>query len=355
MWHDRDISAGTAWEQEIGKQMDDAQIILLLVSPDFMASDYCYNNEMVHALKKHEEGKTHVIPIIVRPVDLQGAPFAHLQFLPRNAEPVTNWVKSDDAFLDIVKGIRTVLKNQFSLAESTHLPAIPIKGKKIKSRTVVVAAVFVVVILIISGSSIYLMMSSNAGNLTTKTSMFTPANNATPVFADPLLGNNHHDGWLQGQDCVFANDGFHVSTPTKNYIDFCNADSTNFHNFVYEVQMKIVKGMWGGLIYRLDANKTNLYSFGFNWDGTYDVDIITAHSVNVLTEGHSPAFHTGLDQLNTLRIEAKENIVKFYVNNVYVTTTTDNNFTNGQIGVAVYAADTPPVEVIFTNAKVWTL
>lgn len=77
--------------------------------------------------------------------------------------------------------------------------------------------------------------------------------------------------------------------------------------------------------------------------------------VNILTQGHSSAFYAGLNQLNMLRVEAKENIVKLYVNDTYVTTTTDTNFTSGQIGVAVFDPDTPPVEVIFSNAKVWTL
>src|SRR5713101_4023783 len=65
IWHDRDISAGAEWEREIDKHLNTAQIILLLVSPDFMNSDYCYSIEMKRALERHEQGTAKVIPIIL--------------------------------------------------------------------------------------------------------------------------------------------------------------------------------------------------------------------------------------------------------------------------------------------------
>ena len=73
-WSDRDIHAGANWEQEINKQLREAHIILLLVSPDFMDSDYCYSNEMEQALKRHAQGKCTVIPVILRPVYWHGEP-----------------------------------------------------------------------------------------------------------------------------------------------------------------------------------------------------------------------------------------------------------------------------------------
>lgn len=65
VWYDRRISAGLDWEQEINKHLNEAQIILLLVSPDFMGSDYCYGTEMKQALEQHERGEARVIPIIL--------------------------------------------------------------------------------------------------------------------------------------------------------------------------------------------------------------------------------------------------------------------------------------------------
>src|SRR5215467_8015076 len=81
VWHDRNISAGSDWEQEIKEQLNAAQIILLLVSPDFMASNYINNVELKRAIERHQRGEARVIPIILRPVDWQGI-LGHLQVLP---------------------------------------------------------------------------------------------------------------------------------------------------------------------------------------------------------------------------------------------------------------------------------
>lgn len=111
VWHDRDISAGTPWEQEIAKQLNNAQIILLLISPDFMDSDYCYGIEMQEAMKRHELGEARVIPVILRPVYWDGAPFGKLQALPSDAAPVISsfWHNWDEAFFDVTKGIHEEL------------------------------------------------------------------------------------------------------------------------------------------------------------------------------------------------------------------------------------------------------
>jgi hypothetical protein len=89
IWCDRDISPGADWEREIIQELNTAQIILLLVSPDFMESDYCYSIEMRQAMERHERGETHVIPVILRPVYWQGT-LGKLQALPTDARPVTD-------------------------------------------------------------------------------------------------------------------------------------------------------------------------------------------------------------------------------------------------------------------------
>jgi hypothetical protein len=109
-WHDRKIVAGTNKAEMIDKQLKSASVILLLISPDFMASDYFYSVEMQRALDRHALGDAQVIPILLRPVDWKKAPFANFQCLPYNAEPVTLWSNRDEAFLDIAKGIRTVIE-----------------------------------------------------------------------------------------------------------------------------------------------------------------------------------------------------------------------------------------------------
>lgn len=105
----RDIGAGTEWANQIDNHLDTAHIILLLISPDFMASEYCYSIEMKRALERHEIGEARVIPILLRPVDWRDAPFSMLQALPRDARPVTTWKNRDSAFEEIAIQIRKVV------------------------------------------------------------------------------------------------------------------------------------------------------------------------------------------------------------------------------------------------------
>jgi hypothetical protein len=107
-WHDRRILPGSEWAGEIDTHIQTAHIILLLVSADFLASDYCYEIEVTQAMARHEAGAARVIPIILRPVDWHPAPFGKLQALPKDGHPVKSWPNSDEAFQDIARGIRTV-------------------------------------------------------------------------------------------------------------------------------------------------------------------------------------------------------------------------------------------------------
>ncbi|GHO91007.1 hypothetical protein KSF_010550 [Reticulibacter mediterranei] len=108
-WHDRQIPPGNLWAEEIDAHLKVARIILLLVSPDFIASDYCYGIEMQEALKRHVANEARVIPIIVRSCDWESAPFGKLQALPKDAKPVKKWSDQDEAFTDIAKGLRKVV------------------------------------------------------------------------------------------------------------------------------------------------------------------------------------------------------------------------------------------------------
>lgn len=113
-WHDREISAGTEWKGEIDRHLQSAQIILLLISSDFLASDYCYDIEMKKALERHDQREAIVIPVVLRPVSWQGAAFAKLQALPENGKAVTLWDNQDAAFFNIAEGIRTAINGYLS-------------------------------------------------------------------------------------------------------------------------------------------------------------------------------------------------------------------------------------------------
>lgn len=111
-WHDRRITAGDEWSSEIDKHLDTAQVILFLVSADFLASDYCYGVEVKRAMERHEAGEARVIPIILRASNWGGAPFAKLQALPKDARPVTAYADRDKAFMEVAKGIKSVVEQQ---------------------------------------------------------------------------------------------------------------------------------------------------------------------------------------------------------------------------------------------------
>ena len=109
-WDDRKLSPGTEWDHQINSRLQTADIILLLVSADFIASDYCWDVEIAQALERHDRGEAHVIPVVLRPVDWRSVPFSKLQALPQNAKPVVTWNAQDSAFVDIAKGIRTTAR-----------------------------------------------------------------------------------------------------------------------------------------------------------------------------------------------------------------------------------------------------
>ncbi|MEA2206514.1 MAG: hypothetical protein QOE77_3290 [Blastocatellia bacterium] len=108
-WHDRKITAGDNWKNCIDTNLEKADLILLLVSSDFLASTYCYEIEMERAMQRHLAGEARVIPIILRACDWFSAPFAKLQALPTDGEPISSWPDQDTAYHNVVAGIRQAI------------------------------------------------------------------------------------------------------------------------------------------------------------------------------------------------------------------------------------------------------
>ena len=113
-WHDQDIRAGEEWKTEIHTQLDRADIILLLVSPSFLASDYISSFELQKALEKHRNGEALIVPIILRASDWQNTPLVRLQALPMNGKPVMSQKNRDDVFLAIALEIRRAIEKFLS-------------------------------------------------------------------------------------------------------------------------------------------------------------------------------------------------------------------------------------------------
>lgn len=143
-WHSGCISPGDEWELQIEQKLDQAQVILILISADFIKTDFCYEVEMSKAIKRHKNGDACVIPIILRScmwqeILIEGIKLVDLQVIPKNLVPVNEWTSLDEAFTHIAKElfdkIRSIqqkwesnndlstdqTKSYDSLKSSTHL------------------------------------------------------------------------------------------------------------------------------------------------------------------------------------------------------------------------------------------
>lgn len=118
-WYDRMIPAGTEVDRQIDENINNADIILLLISADFIASEYCYDIEMTRAIERHNLGEALVIPIILRPVSYTSSPFAKLLALPEDGKPVVSWESIDEAFLNITESIRNAAERFHDMLENT--------------------------------------------------------------------------------------------------------------------------------------------------------------------------------------------------------------------------------------------
>ncbi len=179
---------------------------------------------------------------------------------------------------------------------------------------------------------------------------------------DPLQDNSQGNDWQTGINqnnatCSFTAGAYQSTQPINGDFHTCIALTTNFSNFVYEVQMTIVSGQAGGIIFRADQGKSTFYYFRVGQDGSYDlwafVDSFIVHA-NHLAGGISQAIHTGANQFNIVAVVAQGASLALYVNHQLITTVNDSTYSSGQIGVVAYNQGSP-AQVVFSNAKVWTL
>ncbi len=122
IWHDQKILPGEDWEHQINAHLNEADLILLLVSADFIKSNYCWNQEVRKALQRHKAGTAKVVPVILRPTAWNQTPLARIQALPANGKPVTEWHTVDAAFEDVARGIGKVVDDLLGTSETTSWP-----------------------------------------------------------------------------------------------------------------------------------------------------------------------------------------------------------------------------------------
>jgi hypothetical protein len=185
--------------------------------------------------------------------------------------------------------------------------------------------------------------------------IYNQATSGAPILNDPLNGNNiyHWDvgNASLGGSCGFKAGAYHVIEPNKSYYLSCLAESTNFSNFAFQVQVTIIQGDEGGLIFR--ATGAKLYSFGFNREGLFSLIVSKNNNPGKpLIYGPNSAINTGLNQPNLLTVIARDSTFYLYINKQFVDAVRDSSYHSGQIGV--YAAySTHYTDVAFNDAQVW--
>jgi TIR domain len=129
VWHDRRLPPGDEIDRGISGQLEKADLILLVVSPDFLASRYCYDVEMARALERHRAGEARVLPVILRPCDWKNAPFGSLMATPIDGKPITKFADYDDAFLEVTNAIKAAVGSGKPQARQTHevSPTLPME------------------------------------------------------------------------------------------------------------------------------------------------------------------------------------------------------------------------------------
>jgi TIR domain len=109
LWTDSEIDGGERWDDKINTGLDTADLVLLLISPDFIKSEYCYHIELKRAIELHVQRKAVVVPIGLRFTDITGHPFSQFQMLPVNPLFVEGWTNQNEAFVNVIQGLRKTL------------------------------------------------------------------------------------------------------------------------------------------------------------------------------------------------------------------------------------------------------
>ena len=188
-----------------------------------------------------------------------------------------------------------------------------------------------------------------------------PPNSGSLAVSDPLHDNSKSYGWditptLYGS-CDFGGGAYHVIASVVGSYHRCGAQNMgSFSNFAYEVQMSILGGDCGGVIFRGDFASYRYYYFQICADGSFDYSIYTRQGTPAKTlPGSNPNINGGLNQPNLLAVVALDTSITIYVNHEAIYHIQDSTYSQGQIGVAAENVNAPSTEVAFSNLNIWKL
>lgn len=265
---------------------------------------------------------------------------------------------------------------EYTQPSSTAIPSLNLPQRWQRVSRIKKASLFGLIpltIVAIITLLIFPLLSHSSANNVTPTPIASPTSNAssTPIASqlpnpyspnkgilvlnDPLI-NNGNGNWFEGGfsngACVFTSGAYHVFALQPEITILCPAKTTNFRNFAYQVQVSIIKGYIGGLIFRLDTIE-NFYIFSITTDGHYNLSIHNGNKgFRTLIDGISPAINVGLSRSNLIAIVVSGNKLDLYINLQHIATAIDSTYSSGEIGVFA-AAPQNQTEVMFNNARVW--
>jgi hypothetical protein len=194
-------------------------------------------------------------------------------------------------------------------------------------------------------------------------SIYTQVTNGNPTLNDPLSGQNGNNwdvGSTNGQgSCKFSGNAYHAGAQQSNYFYACFAETPTFSNLAFQVQMTIIQGDYGGIIFRADSANSKYYYYRIGKDGAFDLTVSTdtsfAHDRLLKSGNASSIIKTGLNQTNLVAVVAKGSELYLFVNQQYLDKVSDSTYKSGQIGVFGGDFASTSSDVTFTNAKVWTI
>ncbi len=242
-------------------------------------------------------------------------------------------------------------------------PSLP--AQRWSNRTGIVVGV-ILLLLLLAGSGVFIYARSSAQKAALQTTATAGAAASNPythtgtlAFSDPLSDNNKGHGWSEyAINCAFKAGAYHAMAPNPNYSDYCFAKKTNLSNFTFEVQMQVIQGDGGGIVFRGDTSTgNNYYQFIVRRDGRYSLSMVKHNQVKNLARGTSLAINQRPNQINLLAAVVQGTSIKVYVNHELIASQTDSTFSHGQIGVEAItqASNGHPTEVVYSNLKVWEL
>lgn len=402
IWDKNQIAPGLDRNAEIQKQLDAASIILLLLSSEFLSHHKDLIDQALQKQARDGVSVIHVVPVMLRHVNLQATAFGKAQILPRDGKPVFPESDLDSVFSEVsqvIQQLAAVVQSSSTIAHPTFEPSIqpladtpsvpfgadhlafedlPPSRRARSRRLLSIVSLLIALILFTGFFSLLIFHGSwiNASPTITipfeqqtgdsASSLIPPGKQ--PTINDPLNSTHDSQHWDTGNtaegSCQFVPGQYLLLTApqgTGNVVD-CTAGSSSsiFGNFVYQIRMTILAGLgndqsWAGPTFRINTNGNGQqYQVNFDANGDWQVATETLPLCSVICSDASPYFHTGLHRANFITISASGSHIQVQINGHLLDSFTDTTYASGFIGVEM-APGTQNSSVAFSNLRVWQL